>query len=112
MGCGRQAGQADKLSQAGLSRLCVTDIHILRYTQIVLTISWQITNPERDLIASSSPSSWAGALLSVSPSDISHEQEVHHLDEQERRQVYLVQGGKGAGKSTFSKMLVNTLLNK
>jgi polynucleotide 5'-hydroxyl-kinase GRC3/NOL9 len=59
-----------------------------------------ILEPERDHCATVIPHNWVEALEHVD------------LQSTEGNATYLVQGPKGVGKSTFSKLLVNTLLSR
>lgn len=63
-----------------------------------------LLEPERDHCATIVPHNWMEALETVTSASSSNDGE--------GGLTYIVQGPKGVGKSTFSKLLVNTLLSK
>ncbi|KAK9897342.1 hypothetical protein P389DRAFT_55928 [Cystobasidium minutum MCA 4210] len=64
-----------------------------------------LLEPERDLCASVIPHNWLEALEQLGDTEPSSQGGANGLPS------YIVQGPKGVGKSTFSKLLVNTLLS-
>lgn len=69
----------------------------------------QITEPEPDLVASILPENWRLAL-----EQLSNVQQDDSVEDTQSRDPILavVQGPKGTGKSTFSKLLVNSMLGR
>jgi polynucleotide 5'-hydroxyl-kinase GRC3/NOL9 len=65
----------------------------------------QVTEPEPDLIATILPENWRLALEAVTAT------QSEDSPMQDGPIITLIQGSKGTGKSTFSKLLVNSLLN-
>ncbi|PLW25409.1 hypothetical protein PCASD_22453, partial [Puccinia coronata f. sp. avenae] len=66
--------------------------------------TWSIVlSPTPDLARLRLPASWSSSLSELKPND-------QRADE--RSDIYLIEGPKGAGKSTFATLLVNSLLNQ
>lgn len=62
------------------------------------------------------PENWQAALSNLFATSRAEQEDLnmhsYPIDEVENRPVHFVQGAKGVGKSTFSKLLVNTLLSQ
>lgn len=88
-------------------------LNTVLFIAAVLTLGHpQITHAAQDLVPTVMPPSWRLALEQTVPSSNLPDAEPYFNQDEDRRRVYLVQGSKGVGKSTFSKALLNRLLSK